>query len=113
MKSTNAKGAHSEAWVKKEVKKILVKHGIFFYMPSAALYGAAGASDFLCCASKGRFLAIEAKAGPKDNPTELQKMFLDNVAIRGGYTFVVHRDNLEELNDYLTDHFHFLAGIIQ
>ena len=40
----------SEAWVKKEVKKIFAEYGCPSpYMPAASIYGKAGGADFIEC----------------------------------------------------------------
>ena len=51
----------SEAWVKDRVKEIFAQFGNDRpYMPPPALYGSAGASDFIECVY-GRYVAIETK----------------------------------------------------
>jgi hypothetical protein len=82
-----------EAKVKEKIKKILKAHGAWYAMPMGTGYGNSGVPDFLCCI-KGRFLAIEAKAG-KGIPTALQEKNLRDIAEAGGYTLVINEKILE------------------
>ena len=49
-----------EGRVKAAVKKVLKKHGIYYFMPVQTGYGTQGL-DFYCCIM-GEFVAIETKA---------------------------------------------------
>jgi penicillin-binding protein-related factor A (putative recombinase) len=91
-----------EGIVKNKIKEALGKAGVMYYMPSAAIYGNAGASDFICCAA-GRFLAIEAKATARSIPTKLQKIFMARVEQHGGIAWVIHAGNVVELPILLRD----------
>lgn len=90
----------TEADVKKGIKKILDKHGWFWWMPPANTYGRGGIADFHAIKS-GVFLAIEAKHGT-NAPTALQKSFLTSIQSEGGYAFVVFEDRLPLLDAFLT-----------
>jgi hypothetical protein len=59
-----------EGKVKKEVKKLLERFSVYYYMPVPGGYGKAGKGDFICCVA-GYFLAIETKKD-KGELTELQ-----------------------------------------
>lgn len=89
-----------EDLVKKRIKEILTKHKIWYWMPSAGVYGRGGASDFICCCH-GVMIAIEAKADSTCTPTVLQKKFMQEVKDAGGLAMVVHRANLTELDTWL------------
>lgn len=91
-----------EAWVKKEVKKILNRHGLFFYMPSAAIYGRAGASDFFTwIPPTGHGVLIETKADRTSEMTPLQKKFFVDAGRMGVSCIKVHRGNLDQLEPWL------------
>jgi hypothetical protein len=103
MSGVSEKTRTKEEWVKVQVKRMLRELDLWFYMPAAAIYGRAGASDFLLCVH-GRFLAIEAKRDEKEKPTKLQMDFLKSVLAAGGDTFIVHSGNLDVFRAWLTNH---------
>lgn len=82
-----------EGKVKDKIKKILKAHNIYYAMPMGTGFGHAGVPDFLCC-YKGKFLAIEAKAG-KGTPTALQLQQLREIEAAHGDTWIVNEMNLE------------------
>lgn len=88
-----------EAKVKKKIKKLLAEYNVYYAMPIGSMFGNSGVPDFLCCV-KGRFLAIEAKAG-KGRTTALQEKQLANIREAGGLALVVNEDNLDELEQLL------------
>jgi Holliday junction resolvase len=92
---------HNEAGVKREVRKLLAKHGWFVWMPPANGYGKAGISDFHALRD-GKFLAIETKYGG-NTTTALQAKFLDNIGLAGGWAIVVNETehSLKHLEDLL------------
>lgn len=90
----------NEADVKAAVKKLLKKHGWFYWMPSANGYGITGVSDFVALRA-GKVMAIETKFG-KNQPTPMQLLFLRNIAEHGGQSFVINEDGLEELERALS-----------
>ena len=62
-----------EGKVKDAVKKVLDKHGVYYFMPVQAGYGKPGL-DFHCI-HKGRGFCIETKApGKKPTPRQLNTM---------------------------------------
>jgi hypothetical protein len=85
-----------EAKVKEKIKKILLTHDIWYAMPHGAGYGNAGIPDFLCC-HKGKFIAIEAKAG-KGKATALQLKNLKEIVNAGGRSIIVNEDSLPLLD---------------
>jgi len=82
-----------ESKVKASIKKILVKHGIYYVMPIGSGFGNAGVPDFICNVN-GKFLAIEAKAG-RGQLTALQEKNLKKINISNGVGIVV-REDMEE-----------------
>jgi pantoate kinase len=91
--------ATPESKVKTKIKAILKEHGVYYAMPIGTGYGNAGVPDFLCCV-KGRFLAIEAKAG-KGVTTALQVKNLREVEAAGGVATVVNEHSIDELSDFI------------
>lgn len=92
----------TEAWVKKEVKKIFAEFGCSDpWMPSASIYGRKGGADFIECIY-AHYIAIETKKlGNK--PTKLQEEFGAGVRSRGGFYLVIYENNLHELHMLLSD----------
>lgn len=88
-----------EAKVKKRIKKLLAEYNVYYAMPIGTMFGNSGVPDFLCCV-RGRFLAIEAKAG-KGRTTALQEKQLKDIREAGGLALVVNEDNLDELEKLL------------
>ena len=84
-----------EGKVKTAVRKMLAKHGIYYFMPPGMGLGRSGIPDIIGC-YKGKFIAIECKAG-KGKTTALQERELEWIKDAGGFTFVAREDNLEEL----------------
>lgn len=89
-----------EAKVKAKIKAILKEHGVYFAMPIGTGFGNSGVPDFLCCV-KGRFLAIEAKAG-KGTTTALQEKNLKQIHMCGGDAWVVNENNLDNLAEFIS-----------
>jgi len=88
-----------EAKVKEKIKKILKAHAVWYAMPHGAGYGNAGIPDFLCC-HKGKFLAIEAKAG-NGVPTALQRKELETIKRTGGDAWLVNEDNIDIFEEHM------------
>jgi Holliday junction resolvase len=88
-----------EAKVKLAVKKVLDELGIYHFSPYMAGMGRAGVPDIIAC-HKGRFVAIECKAG-KGKTTALQDRELNAIADAGGYAFVARETNIKELREAL------------
>ena len=79
-----------ESAVKLNVVKLLKQYGVYFFFPATHGYGRSGVPDIICCI-KGKFLAIECKAG-KGEPTELQKREMNQIQTAGGMAMVVKED---------------------
>jgi Holliday junction resolvase len=63
--------------------------------------GRAGIPDIICCA-RGRFLAIECKAG-KGTTTALQEKELAAIRAAGGVALVINESNLTLLGDTIKE----------
>lgn len=90
-----------EAKVKAKIKKILTEHNVYYAMPMGTGYGNSGVPDFLCCI-KGKFLAIEAKAG-KGTTTALQEKNLKFIRESGGLTAVIYETNIADLEKFVRE----------
>lgn len=88
-----------EAKVKAAVRKLLTEHGAYYAMPIGSGYGNSGVPDFLVCV-RGRFLAVECKAG-KGKTTALQDKHLQNIRAAGGQALVINEHNMHELQEVL------------
>lgn len=77
-----------EGRVKTAVKKLLVMHGVYYFMPATHGYGRSGVPDIICCVN-GRFLAIECKAG-KERVTALQEREMALIVESGGDAVLVN-----------------------
>ncbi len=83
------------------VKAILKAHNVYYAMPMGTGYGNSGVPDFLCCI-KGKFLAIEAKAG-KGTTTALQEKNLQSIRESGGLTAVIYETNIADLEKFVKE----------
>ena len=90
-----------EGMVKAQIRKILDAAGAYYYMPVSYGMGRHGVPDFFVC-HKGRFIAIEAKAG-KGTTTALQERNLAEIVMAGGVALVVNENNLDELREILNE----------
>jgi Holliday junction resolvase len=88
-----------EGKVKTAVRKMLLKHGIYYFMPPGMGLGRSGIPDIIGC-KNGKFIAIECKAG-KGKTTALQERELLAICNAGGFTFVVNETCLDELEERL------------
>jgi len=92
-----------EREVKAEIKKRLKKHGIWFYMPPASVYGKRGIPDFICCINGG-LLAIEAKRPDRADRglSPYQLMHKQNIIKSGGtYRVVYNEETVDALENIL------------
>jgi hypothetical protein len=90
--------ATPESKLKQQVKKVLDKHGVWYYMPVQNGMGVTGIPDFICC-DNGRLVGIETKA-PGKHPTPNQIRIGDQITGHGGVWFVVHDAN--EVEQYFS-----------
>ena len=93
--------ATPESKVKKRVREILDKLGIYHFMPPANGFGRAGIPDIIACID-GHFIAIECKAG-KGQTTALQDRELNAILNAGGTTYIARESNLDELQQLLRE----------
>lgn len=91
--------ATPESKVKKAVRKLLDDAGAYYFFPSANGYGRAGIPDIICCI-RGRFLAIECKAG-KNKPSGYQEIEIAAIRKHQGLAVVINENNLDELEGLL------------
>ena len=88
-----------EGKVKEAVKKVLKKHGVWYFMPMQNGFGVVGIPDFICC-FHGIFLGVETKApGKREQTTPNQDRVLREIKEHGGYTIVV--DDAKQLEDLI------------
>ena len=84
-----------ESKVKKRVREMLDKLGVYHFMPPANGFGRAGIPDIIACMD-GHFIAIECKAGD-NKPTALQQRELHAITSAGGSAIVINEENLHEV----------------
>lgn len=91
--------ATPESKVKAKVKALLKEYGAYWHCPVQNGLGAPSL-DFICC-FKGRYFAIETKAGNKQ-PTPRQETTINQIRLAGGLAFVVNElTGLPELEAWL------------
>lgn len=90
-----------EGKVKDKVTEVLKKYGAYYFFPAQNGYGRSGIPDIIVC-YKGRFLAIECKAG-YNNPTALQEREMAAIHKAGGSAMVVREDTVEHLIAWFTE----------
>jgi len=93
--------ATPESKVKKRVREMLDKLGIYHFMPPANGFGRAGIPDIIACMD-GHFIAIECKAG-SGKTTALQDRELNAILNAGGTTYIARESNLDELQQLLRE----------
>jgi len=93
--------ATPESKVKKRVREVLDKLGIYHFMPPANGFGRAGIPDIIACMD-GHFIAIECKAG-SGKTTALQDRELDRIHNAGGTTYIARESNIDELQQLLRE----------
>lgn len=91
--------ATPESKVKDKVRKILKESGVYYFMPIGGMYSKIGVPDIICC-YKGRFIAIECKAG-KNKPTALQEREMRMIQDTGGYALVINEENIADVRTLL------------
>jgi len=90
-----------EGRVKAAVVKVLKKHEVYYFFPATGGYGRSGVPDIVCCA-RGRFLAIECKAGG-GNPTALQAREIERINDAGGVAVVIRDTDVHLFEKFLRD----------
>lgn len=74
---------------------------MYYFSPQTGGYGKSGVPDIICC-YKGRFLAIECKAG-KNKPTPLQEAEIEKIRSAQGVAMVINEDNIDLLEQILKE----------
>jgi Holliday junction resolvase len=87
--------ATPEGKVKVAVVKLLNKYNAYYFFPATHGYGRSGVPDIVCCV-KGKFVAIECKAG-KNTTTALQDREINRIRTAEGHAMVVNEENIELL----------------
>jgi Holliday junction resolvase len=91
-----------EKKVKLKVRAILDwDKDIYYFTPMTGGYGRSGVPDIVGC-YKGRFFAIECKAG-KGTTTALQDKNIKEIKKAGGQVIVINENNLEEVRLMLSE----------
>ena len=91
--------ATPESLVKAQVKRILADSDVYFFMPPGSGYGRAGIPDVVGCV-RGKFLAIECKAG-KGKTTALQDRELCSIHAHGGTAVIINETNIDTLKELI------------
>lgn len=91
--------ATPEGKVKNKVKEVLKSYDAYWHCPVQNGMGSP-TLDFVCC-FRGRYFAIETKAGNK-KPTPRQESTIDAIRKAGGLAFVINEvEGLELLVEWL------------
>jgi Holliday junction resolvase len=90
-----------EGKVKAKVVKLLKERGVYYFFPATFGMGRSGVPDVVCCV-RGRFLAVECKAG-KNKPTALQEREIEAIRAACGTALVINETNLHELEAHLDE----------
>jgi hypothetical protein len=73
----------------------------YYCMPVTGGFGNSGVPDILVC-HKGRFIAIECKAG-KGKLTALQQHNLNGIELTGGIVLVINETNVANLQQLIEE----------
>lgn len=87
-----------EGRVKDACVEIIKHYGAYYFFAPANGYGRAGIPDIIAC-YKGKFLAIECKAG-YNKPTPLQEREITAIHKAGGSAMVVREDTVDLLDEW-------------
>lgn len=90
-----------ESKVKTAVVKLIKKYGAYYFFPATHGYGRSGVPDIICCV-KGKFLAIECKAG-NGQPTALQDKEINAIRTAQGIAAVARETNLDMIEQILKE----------
>jgi len=92
-----------EAKVKKKIDAVLkpyVQRGVMAYNKTAgSMFGSNGWPDYIGTLH-GLFWAIEAKAGTKKKPSDLQAARIKDIRTAGGFAVVVNMANVDRLDAF-------------
>lgn len=84
-----------EAKVKAKCRKLLDTFGAYYFFPATGGFGRSGVPDIII-SYKGRFFAIECKAG-NNKPTPLQQREIKAINDSGAIAIVVNEDNVNNV----------------
>ena len=84
-----------EKKVKAKVVEILKAHGVYYFFPATFGMGRGGVPDIVCC-YRGKFIAVECKAGA-GKTTALQDRELEAIKAAGGAAIVVNEKTVGEV----------------
>jgi len=93
--------ATPESKVKAAVVKLLKQYDVYYFFPATHGYGRSGVPDIVCCL-RGKFLAIECKAGD-NKPTALQEKEINTIRKAQGIAVVINETNLALLEQLLKE----------
>ena len=85
--------ATPESRIKAAVVKILKANNVYYFFPATHGYGRSGVPDIVSCI-RGRFVAIECKAGD-GKPTALQEREIHNIRAAHGIAMVINETNID------------------
>lgn len=90
-----------EGKVKEAVKTILdrYKPDCWYFMPRGSTFGVCGVPDLIVC-YKGKFLAIECKAG-RNKVSPMQVMQMARIEQAGGDVLVIYKTNISDVENFL------------
>ena len=89
-----------EKRVKAIVTKQLKEIGAYYFYPMSGGFGKSGVPDIICC-YRGRFVAIECKAG-NNKTTALQDKNIEDIIKQGGIALIVNEANANTIGAVLT-----------
>lgn len=92
----------NEYGVKAQVKKILKRLDVFYFMPAANGFGMTGTTDFIAIV-RGQFVGIETKFGTRPM-TANQVRFCQQVLAAGGRHYLVTDRNLKDFEKDMADY---------
>lgn len=93
--------ATPESKVKAAVVKLLKQYNVYYFFPATHGYGRSGVPDIVACV-RGRFVAIECKAG-NNKPTALQEREIHNIRAAHGIAMVVNEENVDLVETILKE----------
>lgn len=97
-----------ESKVKAAVVKLLKARGVYYFFPATHGYGRSGVPDIICCV-KGRFVAIECKAG-EGKTTALQDKEINAIRASHGIAAVIRETNIGLVEQILKELGHDKEG---
>lgn len=92
-----------EGYVKEDIREILKKYHVAYFMPKMSTYGSRGTADFVCC-YYGLYLEVEAKADKTRKQSAMQIYNEKKIKEAGGAYLLIHGGNLKDLRQWLEEH---------